>query len=148
MKNLPAHLLVDEMIDLFERPAVHVLGKRLKLSWQQRAVLHLDLRARMEAILADELNMSRLVLVLRALGVLDDLNLICCFTCKQKHQKKGPKNNLTLMWKTIKFCFDGGVWMGRRLNMKIAKRTSTFLTAAENNFSVCRGFRLRQQQRI
>jgi hypothetical protein len=71
-----AHLLVDEMIDLLERPTIHVLGKRLELPRQHRAVLHLHLRARVEAILAHKLDMPRLVLVLRLLGVLDDLNLL------------------------------------------------------------------------
>lgn len=85
-----AYLLVDEMIDLLERPAVHVFREGLELPRQHRAVLHLHLRARMEAVLAHQLDMSGFVLVLRLLGVLDDLNLLFWFTCKetQQNQKK------------------------------------------------------------
>lgn len=76
------YLLVNERIDLLERSAVHVLRKRLKLSRQQCSVLHGRLSARMESVLADQLDMAVLVFDLRLFGVRDHLMFGACVrTC-------------------------------------------------------------------
>lgn len=68
-----AYLLVYKGVNLLERLAVHILRKRLKLSWQYIAILHGGLRPRMEAIFAHQLNVPILVLDLRLLRVGNDL---------------------------------------------------------------------------
>lgn len=93
------YLLVDERIDLLQRPAVHVLRKRLELARQQRPVLHRCLGARMEAILAHQLHVPILVLDLRLLRVGDHLVFGTCATTTTTMPRK---------------CAGGGKRMGER----------------------------------
>ena len=76
MRILVTHFLIDELVDFFEWPPIHVLWKWLELPRQQRTVFDLNFRTRMKSVLSHHLNVTALMLVLRFLRVLDDLNLL------------------------------------------------------------------------
>lgn len=86
-RNLFTHFLINESVNFLQRSSVHLLGKRLKFSWQHCTIDHLNFWPWMKSILSDQLYMSRLVLVLWFFGIFYDLNLMW-FTWNSTEGKK------------------------------------------------------------
>lgn len=71
--TFPTYLFIYEMINFLQWPSVHVLRKWFKFLWQDIAIFHGGLVARMKAIFTNQLDVTSLIFDFRFLGVGNNL---------------------------------------------------------------------------